>query len=175
MRTETNNPIPAAGAFLRRLATLILLWWVLDEGRADGWWFGGFIIAGALLARPLFHLEKRAWRCSLPGLMRFIPFFLKLSIHGGWDVARRAFQRRMPLEPTLFDYHARIANPTARIFFTHVISLLPGTLSTDLRGSALQIHALFGSPDELLASTTELETRVADLFGEHPPGTGARA
>ena len=166
MGAETTKRIPAAGAFFRRLAVLVLLWWALDEGRANGWWFGGLVIAGALVARHFFRLEKRVWRFSIFGLLRFVPYFLKLSLNGGWDVARRAFQLRVPLEPSLFSYHARIANPTARLFFTQVISLLPGTLSADLRGSSLKIHALFGTTDELLASAANLEARVADLFGE---------
>jgi multicomponent Na+:H+ antiporter subunit E len=165
----------AAGAFLRRLFALILLWWVLDEGRTDGWWFGGIVILGALVARRCFPLPETTWRWSLPGLFRFIPYFLKLSIHGGWDVARRAFQRAMPLDPSIFPYRSRIENPTARVFFTHVISLLPGTLSTDLRGRELHIHALFGTAKELLADTADLEARVADLFGERLPDDGARA
>lgn len=56
-----------------------------------------------------------------------------------------------------------------------MISLLPGTLSTDLRGRELHIHALFGTPEELQAGTAELESRVADLFGEHLREEGARA
>ena len=159
------------GPMLRRLGALIALWWVLDEGRTDGWWFGALVIAGALYARTFFPLEAKAWRWSLPGLLRFIPYFLLLSLHGGWDVARRAFRREMLLQPSLFSYAIRLKSPTARIFFTHVISLLPGTLSTDLRDGSLQIHALFGAPQELREATARLEARVADLFGE-PVGAG---
>lgn len=166
------SDIAAAGLF-RRLGVLALLWWVLDEGRTDGWGFGVLVIGGALVARRYFPLPDTSWRWSLPGLLRFIPYFLTLSVHGGWDVARRAFQRTMPLEPSLFPYVTRLQNPTARIFLAHVISLLPGTLSTDLRGNALQIHALFGTPDELRASTEKLEHRIGDLFGERPATEGA--
>ncbi len=174
MEAQPHNRIAGAGAFLRRALALAALWWVLDEGRTDGWWFGGLVIAGALAARPLFPLADNNWRWSPSGLLRFIPYFLKLSARGGWDVARRAFSRRAALDPSLFIFTTRLENPTARIFLAHVISLLPGTLTADLRGDTLQIHALFGSPDELRTETERLEARVGDLFGQHrAPGAPA--
>ena len=175
MDAQPNIRIRDSGAFIRRLLVLCLLWWVLDEGRTDGWWFGGLVMLGALLARQCFPLSASTWRWSLSGLLRFIPYFLKHSLQGGWDVARRAFRRAMPLEPSLFTYPSRLAHPTARVFFAHVISLLPGTLSADLRGRDVCIHALLGSADELQASIADVEARVADLFGERRPADGAHA
>lgn len=155
-----------AGAFLRRLAALAAMWWVLEEGRTDGWWFAPAIIAGAMLTHLLLPAPASNWRWSFAGILRFIPYFLKQSIHGGWDVARRAFLRDLPLSPSLLEYPTRLQQPTARLFFTHVISLLPGTLSADTRGGIIVVHALTGSAAELHAATAALEARVAALFAE---------
>jgi multicomponent Na+:H+ antiporter subunit E len=166
MSAKSNKGEYDAGAFLRRLATLAALWWVLDEGRADGWWFAPAIIAGALLIHWVLPPAQSRWRWSVAGLLRFLPYFAAKSLHGGWDVSRRAFCRDIPLEPLMLDYPTRLRNPTARLFFTHVISLLPGTLSADSRGDAISIHALIGPESEVRAATAELEARVADVFGE---------
>lgn len=166
MAAHSSIGLHDAGAFLRRLAVLAALWWVLEEGRTDGWWFAPAIIAGAMLIHLVLPAPESSWRWSFTGMLRFIPYFLKQSILGGWDIARRAFMREIPLAPSMLEYPARLRNPTARLFFTHVISLLPGTLSADSRDGVILIHALIGSEPELRAATAKLEARVADLFGE---------
>ncbi len=166
MAAKFSMGLHDAGAFLRRLAVLAGLWWILDEGRMDGWWFAPAIIAGALLIQYVLPAAESRWGWSAVGALRFIPYFLKQSIHGGWDVSRRAFLREISLDPSMFEYPSRLSNPTARLFFTHVISLLPGTLSADARGNTIRIHALTGAEPELRASAELLEARVADLFGE---------
>lgn len=173
MAANSSRGLRDAGALVRRLFVLTALWWILDEGRTDGWWFAPAIISGALLIHLVLPAPESNWRWSLPGALRFIPFFLLQSIHGGWDVSRRAFTRDMPIAPSMLEYPSRIQNPTARIFFTHVISLLPGTLSADSRGSVIRIHALTGSEAELRDATAKLEERVAGLFAE-PLTTEAR-
>jgi multicomponent Na+:H+ antiporter subunit E len=166
MDAASSRGVRDAGALLRRLVVLAALWWVLDEGRTDGWWFAPAIIAGALTIHLLLPPLESRWRWSAAGLFRFIPFFLAQSILGGWDVARRVFLREMPIDPSLLEYPSRLRNPTARLFFLHVISLLPGTLSADARGATITIHALTGREAALRAATRRLEARVADLFGE---------
>jgi multicomponent Na+:H+ antiporter subunit E len=59
----------------------------------------------------------------------------------------------------------RLQRPDARVFFVDGISLLPGTLSADLRDGVLLVHAL-DTKDAVSASLRRLEERVADLFGE---------
>jgi multicomponent Na+:H+ antiporter subunit E len=166
MSAKATKRVFDAGVFFRRLAALVALWWALDEGRANGWWFAPFIIAGALVIHRALPASESRWRWSLVGLLRFLPYFIAKSIRGGWDVSRRAFCRTLPLDPLMIDYTTRLRNPTARLFFTHVISLLPGTLSADARGDVIRVHALTGPESEVRAATAELEALVAALFGE---------
>jgi multicomponent Na+:H+ antiporter subunit E len=155
-----------ARELLLRLAVLLSLWWVLDEGRADGWWFGAIIIACALALSFAAPFARAPFRWSITGAARFIPYFLYESIRGGWDVARRAFGGTIRVEPSMLTYATHLRQPTARVFFAHVISLLPGTLSTDLREGEVTIHALAGTEAEIRAGTRALEARIAQLFHE---------
>lgn len=164
-QAQQNARAPIA-IWIRRAAVFLLLWWILDEGRLDGFWFAPAIIASALAIHWVLPAAPASWRWTAGGVLRFIPYFLRQSIHGGWDVARIAFRRQMPLDPRLIEYRPRLSHPTARLFFTHVISLLPGTLSADLRVDSIFIHSLSGSEEQLRAATAELERRVAQLFGE---------
>jgi multicomponent Na+:H+ antiporter subunit E len=154
-----------AGPLVRRVLGLTLLWWSLTGGQLGAWWFlGPVILAAAALPRWLPQPES-AWRMKLGGLLGFVPFFLHHSIKGGWDVARRALLPGPRLEPGLYHHHVRLPSETARIFLAHVVSLLPGTLSADLDGSRLSVHALAGTEAEVARDLVDLEQRVERLFG----------
>lgn len=160
-----NTAWGGAGLWLRRIAFLFVFWFVLEEGRVNGWWFAPAIIMGALLLQYILPPPTSTWRWTFAGLARFVPYFLWQSLHGGWDVARIALRPCMPLDPKIIEYAPRLRHPTARLFFTHIISLLPGTLSADSRDDTIVIHALSGDENALRAATAKLERRVAELFG----------
>jgi hypothetical protein len=79
------------------------------------------------------------------------------------DVARRALDPRLPLQPGLIAYPVRLARGAARNTFCTLSSLLPGTLpvATDER-DALVVHCLdTGEPIERQLGVEEaLLTRV---------------
>jgi len=149
------------------LPGMLALWWALTDGDTGTWWFGlPLAVIAALLSIRLLPAKGRLW--SLKGLLRFIPFFLYQSLHGGLDVAVRALRPRLPIAPALIHYSVRLPEGAARIFFADVISLLPGTLSAELDDVRLRVHVL----DEGLPVTQKLsalEDRVAELFGAGSP------
>lgn len=145
-----------------RVGVLALLWWVVAGGTAASWIVGiPAIVAAALLARPA---PDAGWRLSLPGALRFTTFFLRESLRGGVDVARRVSAPRPRIAPGLLHYHWRLPSGSpARALFALCAGLLPGTLVANVSEQALLIHALdMGAPvgDDLAA----LEQRVAGLF-----------
>jgi len=149
---------------------LAVLWWALTGGRPGAWWFFvPVLLAASLLPRWLPQPESE-WRLKILGLLGFVPFFLHNSIKGGWDVARRALLPGPRLEPGLYHHHLRLPSETARIFLSHVVSLLPGTLSAELDDSRLTVHALAGTEADVVRDLVNLEQRVERLFGlERPP------
>ena len=101
----------------------------------------------------------------LLGMLRFVPYFLVESIRGGVDVASRVMRPRLRIAPGIHTYDLRLTSLNARVFFLDTVSLLPGTLSADLRGARLYVHAL-DINDDIDAALRRLEAHVADLFGE---------
>ena len=106
------------------------------------------------LAAGLVTVAAATWaslRLSPPGnrrlryvaLARLAWRFIQQSISGGWDVARRALDPRLPLRPGLIAYPTRLAPGPARNAFCAFTSALPGTLpaGVDERG-ALVYHCL---------------------------------
>ncbi len=175
------------------MVCLLALWLLLTRGDASGLPFGLCIAAIAtgvrngLLGGPPLSLHPLA-------LARFLPGFIGQSLQAGADIALRAIlspdargtadtadiegalggQRRFAIEPRLHQYGLRLPPGNARTFFIGVISLLPGTLSAEVEGDTLAVHVIGGSRD-VGAQLSQLERRVAPLFGLDPPSrNGAR-
>jgi multicomponent Na+:H+ antiporter subunit E len=142
-----------------------LVWGVLTHGQ--GWGFGVIAVVAAVLATFLFAPPlPTTWKPF--GLARFSLYFLFESLRAGVDVALRALHPKLPLNPGWVDYELQLPPGSSRVLFINAVSLLPGTLSADVKGNVVSIHTL------LTATDTEpelhsLEAQIADLFGLNPP------
>ncbi len=148
---------------LLRTAIFAGLWWVLTAGDPASWIVGGpaVVLAGFL---GLWLAGSTSWRWRIMGLTRFLPFFLWRSFIGGIDVARRALHPKRPLVPGFVDYRMGLPQAAARIFMINTVSLLPGTLSVEITGDKLIVHAL-DVDLPVLSELKTIESCVADLFG----------
>ncbi|MEJ2602981.1 MAG: Na+/H+ antiporter subunit E, partial [Gammaproteobacteria bacterium] len=97
-------------------------------------------------------------------LLLFLPWFIHQSLAGAVDVAIRALRPAMPLAPGVIHYDLRLPAGASRVAVANVISMLPGTLSADLDGEHLVVHAL-DSDQDLEAMVRDLEPRIAGVFG----------
>ena len=151
-----------------QLAVLLVVLWLALTGLND-WLFGLVAVVLAMMA-SVWLAPMQFTRFSLPGLVRFLPFFLHQSVAGGLDIARRALDPALPID--LYDayYTLRLPPGQARTVFVGTVSLLPGTLSRDLQGDRLRVHSIAGDPSTDLAI---LEARIADLFGLPQPDQAA--
>lgn len=144
-----------------RISVFAVLWAILSEGQ--GWEVG---IPAVLLATATVPVVSPGNRWSLAGLARFIPYFFWNSLRGGVDVAARALNPRLPIDPAVLHYEIRLRSSAARVLMASTVTLLPGTLSADLEGSRLTVHVLAESaPVRVMLGT--LEYRIADLFRDH--------
>jgi multicomponent Na+:H+ antiporter subunit E len=151
-------------AVLRRGILFALLWWILSEGRAEGWGLGAIAVAAGLWA-SLRLLPPAARRISLAGLFAFLGHFVWNSVHGGAQVALIALRGRHALRPRVLELQLALPPGAPRILMTNTLGLMPGTLGVQLDGDRLRLHVL----DErmpIVAETQALEQRIARLFGE---------
>ncbi len=137
------------------------VWWALAEGAPASWWVGvPAVVLAALASAALMPPVPIVWR-ELPG---FVPFFLKRSVLGGLDVARRALHRRLPIAPAIIDYRFRLPPGLARVMLANTISLLPGTLGAGMEGDLLKVHVLDGRHDTA-GEIAKVEAAIARVFG----------
>jgi multicomponent Na+:H+ antiporter subunit E len=144
---------------------LFLVWLALNGGSA---WAPGlaFSALGALIGATLAPGEASLWRPWQ--VLTFSAYFLRESLRGGLDVARRALHPRLPVQPHFVDHALRLPAGPPRTLMVGLVSLLPGSLSADLDLSrnVLRVHLLAeGAGDGL----DELESRIAALFGLELP------
>lgn len=163
-----HNRTPLASIAVR-FVVLAVLWWALTEGRGFYHWPLGLAVIGVAtwtsLALKVGGRRRRL--LSLRGLIMFVPLFLKQSLFGGIDVARRAFHPTRQVQPAWGTMHLRLADEPSRVFLAAVVSLMPGTLSVELEPRHLRIHVL---DESMIHRDTwrDIERHVAALF--HDPG-----
>ena len=166
MNASTSSP-PSANSQsgwpgrVRRVTLFAVLWWMLTGGAAGSWLLGvPVVLVAAWLSRTLWVDPP----LSLAGLARFTPWFAYQSLAGATDVAQRALRPAMPLHPGLVRYRLRLPPGVCRVSLANVVSMLPGTLSAELDGDELVIHAL-DTRQDLHAMVRDLEPRIAAVFG----------
>jgi len=149
--------------YLLRLGLLSLLWFGLNGGEVMSWIIGvPTVVLAAAINFPF--LPRGAWQLQMSGVLPMAWFFLKESYLGAFDVALRAFTPSLPINPSFVNYECRLHSTSARLFFTTMVTLMPGTLSVRANGSHIVIHALDVSAG-VESSLRALEEKVAALFG----------
>jgi multicomponent Na+:H+ antiporter subunit E len=151
--------------FLRALA-FVALWWILAEGRLDGWLLGGVAVVAAtwtsITLQPPGELRMR-----IAGLIGFFHFFLWNSLRGGMQVAGMALRGRTALRPGIIELRVTLPPGRARILLVNVLGLMPGTLGVDLDDANLRLHVL-DDAQPVVAEARALEATIAALFGGVP-------
>jgi len=101
---------------------------------------------------------------TLLALLRLAGHFLRQSVVAGLDVARRAFDPRMPLQPGFVPYPLSFPPGSARNVFASWTSLMPGTVPVADDGKVLLYHCLdVGQP--IAKQLGVEEALLAKLFG----------
>ena len=154
-------------SILRRGLLFAVVWWILVEGEPASWLIG---VPAVLLAATASVALPPPLTFVWYELFRFIPFFIIRSLLGGADVAWRAFHPGMPIAPCLIEYPMRLPSGLPCVFMANTVSLLPGTLSTELASNCLTVHVLNGGKD-VVSGLEKLEQRVAALFGSSLPAS----
>jgi multicomponent Na+:H+ antiporter subunit E len=171
-------PLPRAGAAwdVRRLGLRVagyaFVWWVVADGAASSWTVGApAVLLAALVGSSLASPRPAGWR--LGGLLRFLAHFVRRSLYGGIDVARRAIDPRLPLAPAMRSYRLRLPpDGASAVFFVDMVGLRPGSLCAAFEGDRVTVHVV-DRAQPVLDDLRELEVRVAGLFGEElPPAPG---
>jgi multicomponent Na+:H+ antiporter subunit E len=124
-------------------AALFLAFWLM----ISGWGLtdlpvGLAAVAGATWASLSLLPPKRS-QLRFASLVALLANFFRQSLVSGVDVARRALQPSMKLQPGFIDCPLRLPAGSQRNAFCALSSLMPGTLATGTNAEgALLVHCL---------------------------------
>ena len=130
----------AARAFLRATAFLVL--WLVLAGADPADPVAGAVAVIAATWASLRLLPPGSARVSPVALAHLALRFACQSVIAGADVARRAFDPRLPLRPGFVRYPVRFPPGPARNVFTTLTSLLPGTVPAGDESGQVVYHCL---------------------------------
>ena len=99
------------------------------------------------------------------GLRPFIfyaPWLVKEIVVANFDVACRILNPKLPIQPSVIRVRALQHGDLGRVIYANSITLTPGTVSIDMKGSQVTVHALSyeGAVEDLAG---EMNRRVLDL------------
>ena len=90
----------------------------------------------------------------------YAPWLIWQIVKANVDVARRILDPRLPIRPHVIRIRAGQKTDLGRVIYANSITLTPGTVTIDLEGRDLRVHALTDEAAEGLA-TGEMDRRVS--------------
>jgi multicomponent Na+:H+ antiporter subunit E len=164
-------------SFIYNFKTVVLttclfltVWLIFAEFNFDSLMVGVFFIFLAVAMNQWLlsvYKEKVAVKSSirLSMLPNFILFFIKQSIIGGFDTAKRAVSPSLNITPGFIKYKTRFLGMGLNShLFVNLVSLLPGSLIVLQDNDGILIHVL-ALNDKSLEDIAKCEVVVASLYG----------
>jgi multicomponent Na+:H+ antiporter subunit E len=102
--------------------------------------------------------------------MHYVPYWPWLTVEiikSSFDVARRVLSPSLPISPTVFELEASQKTTVGRVVYANSITLTPGTVTLDVDGQRLRVHALSRDTVEQMYAG-EMDRRVTKAEGLAP-------
>jgi multicomponent Na+:H+ antiporter subunit E len=163
---------------LVQVVVLFAFWFALS-GRTDPL----FLVTGAVTAIGVTAITTRITAvCLRPdgddvpvrriplALVRAVAFALWMAgriLVASVQLARIVLSPTMPLDPCSVRFRTELRSPLARTTLANSISLVPGTLTVDIEGPEILVHALAPHQVDDLVSG-RLQNKIAAIFLEGP-------
>jgi multicomponent Na+:H+ antiporter subunit E len=132
---------------------LLFAFWVLLSGKLDRPHLAMGVVCAAgvtALTRPLLALPPSIGpgvdaRLDVGLLVRgtgFLAWLIGQIVVGSLQVARVVLHPRLPVDPQMVRLRPRLPHPLARLTLANSITLTPGTVTLDVDGAEILVHAL---------------------------------
>jgi multicomponent Na+:H+ antiporter subunit E len=99
-----------------------------------------------------------------PRILLYWPWLLWEIVKANIDVIRRLIDPKLPISPTIVRVKATQKTELGRVIYANSITLTPGTVTIDVEGHELVVHALSREGAEAL-ETGEMDRRVTSFEG----------
>ncbi len=152
----------------RALMLFVVLYatWLLLSGHYDATLMAYGVLSCALVVLLVRHLgilddEVLPIHLGVRPLL-YAPWLLKEIVISNFSVARVILDPRLPIHPRILRVEASQKTDVGRVIYANSITLTPGTVTLDVRGNRLLVHALTTGSAAGLESG-EMDRRVSHL------------
>ena len=152
------------------LAVTLMVVWLLWSGHSEPLLVGFGIFSCllvVLLSRRMGIVDEETVpvQLGLRPFVRYAPWLVSQIVVANVDVARRILNPKMPIEPALIQVKVTQQGDLGRVIYANSITLTPGTVSVDLEGDTITVHALTTEAAESLGNG-QMDGRVTHLVRE---------
>lgn len=158
------------------LGLLLLGLWLLFSGHYDVFHISAGVLCVAfvlMLNRSLFKVRLYSGDVHRPirllALAGYLPWLLKEVFVAALQVARIVLTPRMPVDPSLVEFHAELPNAAAQTVLANSITLTPGTVTIDIAHGVFLVHSIT-DPSSVSLVEGVMPARVAHLFAGDETG-----
>lgn len=106
------------------------------------------------------HPIHLSWRVLI-----YWPWLIWQIVISNIAIARIILDPKLPIDPSLIKVRASQADDLGKVIYANSITLTPGTVSIDVRGSQIEVHALTTAMAEGV-KTGDMDRRVTKMEGE---------
>ncbi len=128
------------------LAILLFLFWLALSGHYTEFLIGIGIAATLLclaVANRMGTVDAEGVPVQLAlGAITYIPWLIWEIIKSAWAVTQIIIDPRLPISPTMTRIRASQATSTGQSVYANSITLTPGTITTNVDGDMLTVHAI---------------------------------
>ena len=135
---------------------LLVLFWLLLSGHYDLLLLGlgtASVLLTYFLSRRMDIIDHESYPLQLsPRLIRFWLFLSREIVVANIDVVRRILSPKRCISPQMISLPLPQRTDLGRVIYANSITLTPGTVSVQLSGDTLKVHALSKETAEDLIS-----------------------
>ena len=160
---------PISSEFLALKTTALFVIWVMLSGKFDLIHLGlglalSFLVAWVNSGHSPFVPRFRIWG----KIAWYLPWLFTRIVSSSLHITKLILDPRLPIHPRLIRYESKLIEPPAVVLLGNSITLTPGTITAEVNGQVLLVHAMDEVSGEDVTSR-RLEAKIADVFGEELP------
>ncbi|HXF52598.1 MAG TPA: Na+/H+ antiporter subunit E [Hyphomicrobiaceae bacterium] len=132
---------------LASLAVVLFLFWLGLSGHYTPFLLGAGVAAAALCVALAVRMgvtdaEGHPIHLVAAALTSYYPWLLWEIAKSAWAVSKLILNPRLPISPTMTKVQASQRTSVGVVTYANSITLTPGTITTDVKGNILTVHAL---------------------------------
>lgn len=98
-------------------------------------------------------------------LLLYAPWLFLRIVESSLQVTKIILNPSLPIKPTLITYRSHLKHQAAIVLLGNSITLTPGTITVEVNGNQLMVHAINEASGDDLTSG-RMERKIAEVFGE---------